>query len=902
MFNFRLYLINNHFKLFFMKRILLFLFVFISCFNIGNSQLSSGTTAPDWTVTDLDGNSHNLYSLLNSGVDVVMDVSATWCGPCWNYHHSGILSNIHNSGNAMVFFMEGDASTNLACLYGPSGCVGGTQGNWVAGTPYPIVHEQGPSVRAAYAVNAYPTIFIISARNKKSYTNGGGGPSQSYIESFLLESFKLDAYPTVADASCGKDGSIELDVVYGHGALRYAWSNGATSKNIYNLDPGVYTVTITDANNYDIEVGPFNVGGTFIQLTSFPIEEINPSCFGGTNGLATFTASGGTPGYSYLWDDGTTNQTKINCGAGEHHVTVTDANGCTIDNFVVLEEPEQISASSSAPTIPCGSSKGTITISAEGGIYPYTYDIGNGPQSSGQFNDVDPGTYNYLVKDFNNCTFNGIVTLLAIEGPEAVASVNGGITCEISEVELSGEGSSTGDDYIYLWKTDDGVIVSGQDSIIAVVSAGGTYVLEVTDNSNGCISSATVEVEQSVDVPQASIEVPEQLTCLVSEIQLDAQINGDAEDFIISWATSNGNIVTGGNTLTPTVDGAGYYVLTLESILNGCTADKGVEVVAFLNIPSGSYDYSFEEGTFEGDPQTNSSNNTYLWDFGNGNTSTDENPIVELGEGTFEICLTVSNECGSDMKCRVVSNLSILTIGSSSSTNIVCFGENNGTISLDVVGGKAPYTYSWTGPDGFSSTESSLSGLAAGVYSVVVADANGNSVEETFTITEPEAIVVSLVNIVNDKGNQGEGSISIEVKGGSGSLTYLWSNGETTSNINSLVEGSYTCTITDRNGCEKVVGPFIVENTTSTNEAKYLTSFNVFPNPASNAIYLNVEFINKEHVSLEIYNTLGHSVILNKYENNISDIIDISNLPGGVYQLVLTGNEFKIARRIVVIR
>ena len=101
---------------------------------------------------------------------------------------------------------------------------------------------------------------------------------------------------------------------------------------------------------------------------------------------------------------------------------------------------------------------------------------------------------------------------------------------------------------------------------------------------------------------------------------------------------------------------------------------------------------------------------------------------------------------------------------------------------------------------------------------------------------------------------------------------------------------------------EKVSKPFVVENITSTNETKYLSSFNIFPNPASNIIYLNVDFVNKEKVTLEINNNLGHSFILNQYENNISDIIDISNLPGGVYQLVLTGSEFKIARRVVVIR
>lgn len=890
-----------------MKRILLILAVFLSYMNLGYSQLSSGSTAPDWTVTDLDGNTHNLYSYLDNGIDVVMDVSATWCGPCWSYHHSGVLTNLYSSygpggsGELMVFFMEGDPSTNLACLYGPSGCVGGTQGNWVAGTPYPIVHEEGPAVRAAYSVNAYPTIFIISARNKKSYTNGGGGPSQTYIESFLLESFKLDAYPTVADATCGKDGAIELDVVNGHGTLRYSWSNGAKTKDIYNLDPGVFTCTITDANNYELEVGPFYVGGTFYPLTSFPIESSNPSCFGDTNGYATFAASGGSPGYNYLWDDGSTSETKLNCGAGEHHVTVTDAAGCIIENFIVLDEPEAMEATVAAPPLPCGETQGTITLSVLGGEAPYTYDIGEGPQSTGVFTNVSPGTYNYIIKDKNNCQVADAVTLQAVDGPLAVAFTTDSITCVVSEVEISGLGSSSGDDYSYQWSTDDGVIVSGQDSLVATVSAGGVYVLAVTNNTNGCVSNASVEVKQSQDLPQATIAAPEELTCLVSEVQLNGEIVGDADDYTISWTTSNGNIVSGGNTLTPIVDKAGNYVLSIVSKSNGCSAEKGVEVKEFLNIPLGTFAYTFEEGTFVGNPQTTSNNNTYLWDFGNGTTSSEENPTIELGEGTFEVCLTVTNECGSDKKCTVISNLSVLTV-STSVENITCNGQNNGTASISVVGGVAPYTYSWSGPDGFTSTEASLTGLAAGIYKVVVTDAQGTTVEESVTVAEPDAIITSSVNIINDSDDQGQGSITIDVKGGTGSLTFLWSNGETTSTIKNLNAGSYTCTVTDANGCQKVLGPFVLENTTSTVEAKYLSSLNIFPNPASNIIHLDVAFINKENVTLEISNNLGHNFIVNQYDNNIHDIIDIADLPGGVYHLSIIGKEFKITRRVIVIR
>ncbi|MCZ2099921.1 MAG: T9SS type A sorting domain-containing protein [Chitinophagales bacterium] len=249
----------------------------------------------------------------------------------------------------------------------------------------------------------------------------------------------------------------------------------------------------------------------------------------------------------------------------------------------------------------------------------------------------------------------------------------------------------------------------------------------------------------------------------------------------------------------------------------------------------------------------------------------------------------------------MISNLSVLTV-STSVENITCNGQNNGTASISVVGGVAPYTYSWSGPDGFTSTEASLTGLAAGIYKVVVTDAQGTTVEESVTVAEPDAIITSSVNIINDSDDQGQGSITIDVKGGTGSLTFLWSNGETTSTIKNLNAGSYTCTVTDANGCQKVLGPFVLENTTSTVEAKYLSSLNIFPNPASNIIHLDVAFINKENVTLEISNNLGHNFIVNQYDNNIHDIIDIADLPGGVYHLSIIGKEFKITRRVIVIR
>lgn len=130
--------------------------------HFAKAQLADGSIAPDFTATDLNGKAWQLYDVLNQGKTVILDISATWCAPCWNYHQSGTLESLYEkygpsgTDELMVFFIEGDPSTSIADLYDMGT---NSQGDWVAGTPYPII--DAAAIADNYNNAYFPTIYSI---------------------------------------------------------------------------------------------------------------------------------------------------------------------------------------------------------------------------------------------------------------------------------------------------------------------------------------------------------------------------------------------------------------------------------------------------------------------------------------------------------------------------------------------------------------------------------------------------------------------------------------------------------------------------------------------------------------------------------------------------------------------
>lgn len=241
------------------------------------AQLAPGSTAPNWTFQDLNGNTWDLYTLTAQGKTVFIDVSATWCGPCWNYHNTHALRDIYDEygptgtivpNQIMVFYIEGDAATTLADLNGTGS---NTQGNWVTGTTYPIIDpgSQTNQFNSDYNIGYFPTIYKVCPDNK--IYEVGQLSSQSLLNTIgSCPSVSADAYSVAGPVSLQCASTFSPTVTLKNNSMSvtltscditYAYDAGSPS--VYNwtgtLAPGATTVVTLpsatfSAGSHDMDV------------------------------------------------------------------------------------------------------------------------------------------------------------------------------------------------------------------------------------------------------------------------------------------------------------------------------------------------------------------------------------------------------------------------------------------------------------------------------------------------------------------------------------------------------------------------------------------------------------------------------------------------------------------------
>lgn len=247
--------------------------------------------------------------------------------------------------------------------------------------------------------------------------------------------------------------------------------------------------------------------------------------------------------------------------------------------------------------------------------------------------------------------------------------------------------------------------------------------------------------------------------------------------------------------------------------------------------------------------------------------------------------------CGSGSTGgTILRKLAALTV-TGETTDVSCFGGNDGLIDLTVTGGVDPFSYSWSNGD----TTQNVTGLVAGSYTCTITDSNGTIVvSDNFVISEPPAIVP--VTQITDETEDGanDGSINLSISGGIPPYTYLWSNDETTQDIADLADGNYCVTITDANFCTEVECATVLAGPLSAQTIEEFTVFKVSPNPVTlNQLSIELEFSSNKDILISLINAVGQELYFSKEVNvfHLSTQIDLAGLSPGIYFIRVTSLE-----------
>jgi gliding motility-associated-like protein len=655
-------------------------------------------------------------------------------------------------------------------------CNGGSDGSIIS-------NVSGGSTSYTYAWSTGASSADISGLSAGSYSltvtdANGCVTTESFTVTEPAQPLSVTGFTeTLPTCFGGADGTLQVNVTGGTPVYSYLWSTGATTASISGLSAGAYAVTITDANGCTT-VGNYTLSNPAIITVSAPVTI--PSCNGGADGSITATASNGTGPYTYNWNTGAVGQTVNGLSAGTYSVTVTDNNGCSVVQNVVVGEPAPILGNAAVNDISCnGLTDGSISLAVTGGTGAYTYSWNTGATTS-SISGLSAGAYAVTITDANGCTEVDNFTIID-PAPIGVSTTSVDVLCKgntTGSIDLTPSGGTT--PYSYLWS--NGATTQDLSSLAA-----GTYTVTVTDASLCSTMTSVTITEPATALAVSGTET--HVTCNGSTNgSIDLTVSGGVGPYTYLWntgiTTEDITALASGNYSVQVTDANGCvnnvaFTITEPAPLLAtpvvdditCNGDNDGEISLGVSGGTGPYTYSWADG-----PTTQNRSG--------------------LSPGNYTVTVTDFNGC-QDVKMVTVSEPAVLAT-SSVFQNVNCFGESTGVINLTVSGGTTPYSYAWSN----GSTTEDLSGIAAGTYTVTVTDANGCISGETVTITEPAAALTytSAVSQITCNG-AADGVINLSVSGGTGPYTYNWSNGSTSEDLSSLSAAVYNVTITDALGC-----------------------------------------------------------------------------------------------------
>ena len=397
-----------------------------------------------------------------------------------------------------------------------------------------------------------------------------------------------------------------------------------------------------------------------------------------------------------------------------------------------------------------------------------------------------------------------------------------GVSCagaSDGKIKLHTSGGNLPDEelrYTYSWAGPEGFVSTTRD--LEGLQAG-EYRVRITSGTGNCTLEKSLILTQPEPLWIQSVSPSEAVVALScagdASGKIQVEVGGGSGEKKLFWTAKDGGILPAGMENASLLEGLkrGTYLLSVTDG-NGCSIEQNFSIaepepLLITQSKEDNFCFGGSSGQLSVIPSGGMGPYTYSWTGPNGFSSTVASP-QNLASGVYQVTVTDANGCSLLGSPLTINEPSAITLTQSKVDN-VCSQGATGSISITSSGGLTPYSYAWTGPNGFSSSNKDLSALVSGTYQVRITDANGcGLLGPPLTITEPSAIALTQSKVDNVCSQGATGSISITSSAGTAPYSYAWTgpNGfsSTNADLSELVSGTYQVTVRDENGCTPLVG------------------------------------------------------------------------------------------------
>ena len=759
----------------------------------------------------------------------------------------------------------------------------------------------------------------------------------------------------VSNVSCfgESDGAARINITAGNesGPFRFTWSNGETNQAISGLSAGFYEVTATS------EIGCVLIGEiTITEPPEIQISETNiqPATCGESNGSISVNVSGGTPGYTQVWNTGQTGSQLNQISAGTYTITVTDADNCVkSQSFVVQDEGGlNVTIAIDNPISCFGGNNGRLTASTTGsGNISFRW---SNNATTRSISNLTAGTYFVTATDQTGCNAVSQIELIQPSELQINAANIQSASCGQNNGAISVDISGGTPGYSSSWNTgqsgnqlnqisagtytitardanncsatrsftvqDEGglnVTASVLSSISCFGSNDGQLTATTSGSGNATFRWSNNASTQSISnlsagtyfvtatdpsgcssVDQIELNQPEQLRLIESEIEpASCGLNNGQAEIIIGGGVGNYsfNWDNGSSSnIASNLSGGSHKVTVSDG--NNCT-----EIFDIIVPQQGTLQadiLSITNVSCNGDNNGNAlvqgigNNISYSWSNGN-NTNFASN----LTAGTYFVTVSDNSGCSETLEINITEP-PVLGLSFDILTALRCHGDSDGIIRARPIGGTPGYSFQWSN----GQTTDIISGLEASVYSLVLRDENNCSHIEQTELTQPEELVLTAA-VSNITSSTPTGSMIVNLTGGTSPFDFQWSVAgiQNTNFAQNLSAGTYTVTVTDANDCIAVISATI-DNLSSTENLTLPFHINVFPNPNDGQFFIEYASEKFDDVLIEVFGLNGQLILKDTYFNvrkkNIS--IETSNSSNSIFLVHVTNSEYKIIEKIFV--